>query len=111
MADPQLNAYRDAAKTAAGQIPSQEALAKEILAAREKILGLTEQMKEVGRTIVDSEAALAAAKLARDQAAELLAQNRLNSALDLLGQNFDLRKRMVARLRALGETVSDLYVP
>lgn len=111
MADLQLDAYRDAAKTQAGQAPSGEDRTKEIAAGKDKIIGLTGQMKEVGRTIVDAEADIAQAKTARDTAAEALAQGRLNAALNLLKQNFELRKRTVSRLRTLGESVTDPYIP
>lgn len=111
MADLQLDAYRDAAKTAAVQAPSSADATKEITAGKDKIRGLTDQMKEVGRTIVDAEADIAASQTARDPAAEALAQGRLNTALELLKQNFELRKRTVARLRTLGESVTDPYVP
>jgi predicted nucleic acid-binding Zn-ribbon protein len=111
MADLQLDAYRDAAKLAADAALSPEAKAKEIAAAKDKIAGLTTQMKELGRRILDAEAEISAAKTRADSGAENLAQGQLASALEVLRQNFELRKETVAKLRTLGATVADPYVP
>ena len=111
MADPQLDAYRDAAKIAAAAAPSASERTMEISTGQAKLSGLTKQMKELGGIIGDAEADIAAARTAADAAAEQLAQNKLNGTLDVLKQNFDLRKQTVLKLRALGVAISDPYVP
>jgi len=111
MADLLLDAYRDAAKLAAEAVLSPEAKAKEISAGKDKITGLTTQMKELGGRILDAEAEISASRSRADSAAESLAQGRLASALEVLRLNFDLRKETVAKLRTLGAAVTDPYVP
>ena len=110
MEDPQLDAYRDAAKAAAVTAPSAEKRTTEIATGQAKLSGLSKQMKELGQVIVDAEADIVIARTTADAAAEQLAQGRLTAALDVLKQNFDLRKQTVSRLRALGVAVADPYV-
>ena len=111
MADPLLDTYRTACKNASGAPLSPEQVTREVAAGLAKITGLTEQMKDIGRSMVDAESDLVVAQGAGDAAAEISARARLSQAQSLLKENFELRKFTVTRLRALGQTVTDPYVP
>lgn len=88
-----LKAFIKAAKDKAAALPTGVDLQVAIQTCKTKLEGLEQQMKEFGEHV-----ASAATDKDRERYEAVLAEN------------FELRKKVVARLRELGETVDDPYV-